>query len=137
MRPIKNPEVKDRYENYGEKYKTVLLEIREKIFEVSEKMYGADSITEELKWNQPSYSVKNGSPIRLDIFDKNNIGIFFNCRTTLVENFKVLFGDLFLYSKNRAIILDVEEEIPVNELVVCIEMALSYHKIKKRLNKLN
>ena len=47
------------------------------------------------------------------------------------------FGDLFSYSKNRAIILDINEEIPENELMACIEIALSYHKIKKHLNKLN
>lgn len=137
MRPVKNPDVLNRYENYEEKYRTLLLKIRELIFDTAEKMYGADSITEELKWNQPSYAVKDGSPVRLDIFDENNIGIFFNCRTTLVENFRLQFGDLFSYSKNRAIILNIQEDIPVNELTVCIKTALSYHKIKKRLNKLN
>ena len=137
MRPIKNPDVLSIYENYEEKYRMPLLKIRELIFDTAEKIYGAESIEEELKWNQPSYAAKYGSPIRLDIFSQNNIGIFFNCRTTLVENFKIQFGDLFLYSKNRAVILDIHEELPVNELVICFETALSYHKIKKHLNKLN
>ena len=137
MRSIKNPDVLSIYENYDEKYKTILLKIREMIFEISEKMYGENSITEELKWNQPSYATKYGTPIRLDTFDKDNVGIFFNCRTTLVENFKILFGDLFTYSKNRAVVLSVHEEIPADEIAACLEMALSYHKIKKRLNKLD
>ena len=137
MRPIKNPDVLTIYESYEEKYRTPLLKIRELIYDTAEKMYGSESITEELKWNQLSYATKHGSPVRLDIFDQNNIGIFFNCRTTLVENFKMKFGDLFSYSKNRAIILDINEEIPENELMACIETALSYHKIKKHLNKLN
>ena len=58
MRPIKNPDVLSIYENYDEKYKTILLKIREMIFEISEKMYDENSITEELKWNQPSYATK-------------------------------------------------------------------------------
>ncbi len=58
MRPIKNPDVLSIYENYDEKYKTILLKIREMIFDISEKMYGENSITEELKWNQPSYATK-------------------------------------------------------------------------------
>ena len=113
----------------------MLIEIREIIFDVSEKLYGTGSITEELKWNQPSYSSKYGSPVRLDVFDNDNIGVFFNCQTTLVENFRVLFGDLFSYSKNRAVILNIYDSIPKNELSICIETALTYHKIKKQLKK--
>lgn len=135
MRPIKNTDVLNRYEGYEKKYKKMLIEIREIIFDVSEKLYGTGSITEELKWNQPSYSSKYGSPVRLDVFDNDNIGVFFNCQTTLVENFRVLFGDLFSYSKNRAVILNIYDSIPKNELSICIETALTYHKIKKQLKK--
>ena len=68
MKPIKNPDVLTIYESYEEKYRTPLLKIRELIYDTAEKMYGSESITEELKWNQPSYATKHGSPIRLDIF---------------------------------------------------------------------
>ena len=136
MQSIKNPEILEKYENYDIKYKNILLKIRNMIFETSERLYGVNNLSENLKWNQLSYSTKYGSPIRLDAFDTDKIGIFFNCKTILVEKFKILFGDTFSYSKNRAIILNIYEEIPENELYQCIEMALSYHKMKKEFSKI-
>lgn len=53
-------------------------------------------------------------------------------KTTLVDTFKEIYGDLFSYSGNRAIILPSSEAIPEAELSECIAIALTYHLTKKR-----
>ena len=42
----------------------------------------------------------------------------------------MVFGDLFEYEKNRAILFQLDQEIPVNELKKCINVTLMYHKVK-------
>ncbi len=56
--------------------------------------------------------------------------VYFNCSSRLVETFKVVFGDLFDYEKNRAIVFKLDKEIPVVALKECIATTLTYHKVK-------
>jgi hypothetical protein len=53
--------------------------------------------------------------------------MYFICHTNLVAAFKGLFGDLFSYDGNRALMFDVGDEVPENELRECVAMALTYH----------
>jgi len=45
----------------------------------------------------------------------------------------MVFGDFFEYEKNRAIIFQLDQEVPVNELKQCIKATLLYHKVKDEL----
>lgn len=56
--------------------------------------------------------------------------MYFKCTSRLVDTFKIVFGSFFKYEKNRAIIFQLDEEIPVIELKECIKAALAYHKVK-------
>jgi len=87
---------------------------------------------ETLKWGEPSYFVKKGSTIRIDWKSKapNQYAIYFKCTSSLVETFKTIFGDLFKYEKTRAIVFELDEEVPTEELKICIGMALQYHNLK-------
>ena len=58
--------------------------------------------------------------------------IFYNCKTTLVNRFKEIYGDSFHYHGNRSIFFELDEQIPANELADCIAMALAYHLNKRR-----
>ncbi len=51
----------------------------------------------------------------------------------MVETFKLMFGALFEYEKNRAIIFQLDQELPVAELKKCIKATLMYHKVKDNL----
>lgn len=60
--------------------------------------------------------------------------MYFHCQTRLVDNFKTLFPDTFSYEKNRAIVFDENDSVPVNEpYVYCPQpngwagAALTYH----------
>lgn len=93
-------------------------------------------IEETLKWGEPSYltsKTKSGTTIRLAWKAKHPelCGIYFNCQTSLVNTFRTLFPEL-RYEGNRAILLDAAEEIPESALNQCLEMALVYHKAKRK-----
>jgi hypothetical protein len=48
-----------------------------------------------------------------------------------VETFKEVFGSIFNYEGNRAIIFQVDEQVPINEVKECIKATLFYHKVKR------
>jgi len=131
MKKIIDINVANVFEQYPMDYRQPLLQIRELIFNTAAGLTIVGELEESLKWNQPSYATKaskSGSPIRIDRFGDKKIALFFHCQTTLVEEFRALFSDIFEFSKNRAIVLDPDEELPINELCFCIEQALTYHK---------
>ena len=109
-----NPEV----ESYPDNIKSKMENLRSLILETACKLKHIQEIEETLKWSEPSYLVKKGSTIRIDWKSKNpdQYAIYFNCNTNLIETFKMIYKDLFKYEKNRAIIFDLEEELPKKEL---------------------
>ena len=90
-------------------------------------------LTETLKWGEPAYlteATRSGSTIRLGWFrsSERECGVLFNCRTTLVDDFRERFPGVFAYEKNRAILLDAREPLPKAPLSTCLGMALTYHR---------
>ena len=122
--------VKKKFETYPENVAALLSNIRDLILNVA-KQDGISDITETLKWGEPSYVSKIGSTVRFDWKAKSpeQYCIYFNCKTPLVETFKAVYGDIFKYDGNRAIILNIEQETP-KELAHCISMSLRYKQIK-------
>jgi hypothetical protein len=57
--------------------------------------------------------------------------MYFICHTNLVETFERLFGDVFAYERNRALLFTVCEDIPDNDLRECVAMALTYHQSRR------
>lgn len=126
-----NVDIKEKLDLYPSKAQKRLNEIRELIYEVAnEEQLG--EITENLKWGQPSYSINKGSPVRMDWTSKypNQVSLYFNCKTTLIETFKEIHRGSLQFEGNREIVLPISNSIPSNELKDCISMALRYHKIK-------
>ena len=89
-------------------------------------------VEESLKWGEPSYSAKAGSPIRMDWKPKSpdKYYIFFNCQTKLVDTFRELYGELLEFDGNRAIVLSVSEPLPETAIKHCLELGLTYQKRK-------
>lgn len=123
--------VQAKFDSYPDAARKQLLRIREAIFEVA-KEEALGTVTETLKWNEPSYSTTKGSTVRIDWKAKHpeQVSIFFHCQTSLVETFKELYGGVFRYVGNREITLELAKQIPMAELKACISMALRYHSIK-------
>lgn len=126
-----NLEVKQKFETYPSDIAILLNNIRDLILSVAKKE-GITDLTETLKWGEPSYITKHGSAVRLAWKAKypEQFGIYFNCKTSLIETFKEVYGDIFTYEGNRAIIFNKDQILPLNELAHCISMSLRYKKIK-------
>lgn len=94
--------------------------------------YEIKDIKETLKWGEPSYLVKKGSTVRIGwtLKKPEHYGIYFNCQTRLIETIKEVYGDLFQYDGKRAIIFNIDDSIPTQELKHCISLALRYHSLK-------
>ncbi len=129
-----NPQTKSRFEAYPEDIRHKMNYLRDLILETASEIGDIQEIEETLKWGEPSYIAKNGSTIRMDWKPKspNQYALYFNCNTSLVETFKAVYGNLFKYEKNRAILFDLSDKIPKKELKECIEMALKYHSLKNK-----
>lgn len=132
MTPFTDSQVQITFNDFPDNCQQPLLTIRELIFKTASELPSIGTVTESLKWNQPSYatSKKAGSPFRLGIMD-SQIAVFFHCQTTLVETFRGLFSDSLTFSGNRGILLDPEAALPIKELTFCIESALTYHQKKE------
>ena len=110
-----------------------LLEARDLIFETARGIEGVDPLTETLKWGEPAYLTASsgaGSTVRLgrSRSAERECAVLFNCRTTLIDDFRDRFPDTFVYEKNRAILLDAREPLPTTPLSICLGMALTYHR---------
>ncbi|EJD6398710.1 DUF1801 domain-containing protein [Providencia rettgeri] len=128
MKTISDDRVNLVFGSYPIQYQKVLLMIRELIFRTAAENKKVGTITETLKWGQPSYQTietGSGTTIRIGRFNQSSVALFVHCQTTLIDSFRTLFPELN-YSKNRAIILDINEALPIKELAISIEMALTY-----------
>ncbi len=126
-----NMQTADIFDAYSEAVRDELLYLRQLIFDVADELK-LDDLEETLKWGEPSYLTKQGSTLRV-AWRKSKpkeYGIFFNCKTSLVETFKEVYHDTFKFEGNRAIIFKHDDKIPVDALKHCIELSLNYHKIK-------
>jgi hypothetical protein len=130
-----DPRVNTVFANYPDFVRDKMLNLRELVIETAEEISDLVVMEETLKWGEPSFVTKNGSTIRMDWKEKtpDQYQLYFKCTSRLVETFKMVFGDLFEYEKNRAIIFQLDQEIPVTELKKCIRATLMYHKVKNDL----
>ena len=126
-----DPKVKVVLSAYEKQVREKLSKLRFLILETAADLE-LERLHETLKWGEPSYIAPKGSTIRIDWKQKNpdQYAIYFKCTSQLVPSFKMVFGDLFQYEKNRAIVFGLDQEIPELELKQCIAAALTYHKVK-------
>ena len=131
LESIKSNDVKDTLQLYPENIQARILTIRASIFEIASEYPEIGDIEETLKWGEPSYLAKSASTIRLawKKSTPNKYGIYFNCKSKLIDTFKELYPTTFVYDGNLAIMIDVTEEVP-QELNHCLLLALTYHKVK-------
>lgn len=112
--------------------------LRKLIFDTAANTDEVGELEETLKWGGPSYltpETKSGSTVRINW--KEDLGdsyaIYFKCTSLLVPTFKELYPTTFEYDGNRAIIFQLQEKVPVKELAHCIKLALTYHRVKKKM----
>ena len=120
------------FANYPDFVRGKMQFLRELVIETAKELPEVTELEETLKWGEPSFLTKSGSTLRMDWKEKtpNQYQMYFKCTSRLVETFKIVFGDLFEYEKNRAIVFQLNQEIPIEELRQCIKSTLLYHNVK-------
>ncbi|MGB1207362.1 MAG: DUF1801 domain-containing protein [Chitinophagales bacterium] len=130
---ITNPKVEKVFADYPDFVRYKMQFLRKLVIETAEEIEELTYLEETLKWGEPSFITKNGSTLRMDWKERtpDQYAMYFKCTSRLVETFKMVFGKQFKYEKNRAIIFQLQQEIPIEELKQCIKATLLYHKVKK------
>ena len=132
-------EIENVFAAYPPHMRGRLVAVRGLILQVAKEIPEVGEIEEALRWQQPSFlttSSGSGSTIRIDAVRgrEDNYAVYFNCNTTLVDDFKQLYPKVFKFEGNRALIFNVADKLPMNELRHCISLALTYH-LRKESNK--
>ena len=134
MTSFSNSSVESAFLSLPHEHQLAALQLREWIHEEADGMSATGGIEESLKWGQPAFlpvKPKVGSTIRVWRHDEQHVALYFNCQSTLVEDFIFLFADELQYSGNRAIVFSVDTPLPEVLVRQCIRMALYYHRDKK------
>ncbi|WP_114749714.1 DUF1801 domain-containing protein [Pleomorphovibrio marinus] len=127
-----NTKVNELFANYPPTVRKKMQFLRELVIEAAEETEGIDQLEETLKWGEPSFVTKHGSTLRMDWKEKepNQVSMYFQCTSRLVETFRIVFEHTFQFEGNRAIVFQLNQKIPVLELKDCIKASLTYHKVK-------
>ncbi len=106
----------------------LLLQLRTMILEAA-KAKDIGPVEETLKWGEPAYVPgKHGTTIRLSgNAATGSCKMLVHCQTSLVDEWRGQFGSRLTFEGNRAVVIDPERPLPVEELSMCIASALTYH----------
>lgn len=132
-----NPEVAAVYRSYPAPMQKGLLALRELVFDTAAQTDGVGPVLETLRWGTPSYltpQTKSGTTLRLGVEAKtaDRFGLYVPCQTTLVADFKQLYGKCFTYNGKRGLLFNPQDTLPLTELQHCITLALTYHANKQQ-----
>lgn len=136
-RKFRDRKVQQVFETFGEPVRGRLLELREMILDEAGRHPEIGELRETLKWGQPSYlpvKPRIGTTIRIGRHstDAGKVGLYFNCNSSLADDYKQLYPGIFEYEGRRAILIGLNGAIREKELRHCIALALTYHLNKKR-----
>lgn len=109
-----------------------LATLRTLILETAAENPAIGPLEETLKWGEPAYltsATKSGTTVRINRHKKSGseYAIYVHCQTDLVERYKQLYGDILKFEGTRAVVFDVEQDVPTEAVKHCLAMALTYH----------
>ena len=131
MTPFQHKAVAGRFASYPPHVKPKMLALRELVLKTAAGTPGSGEIEETLKWGEPAYVTKNktGSTVRMDWKAKspNTYALYFNCQTSLVESFRKMFPHDFQFEGNRALVFQLDENLPKDSVAFCVAASLTHH----------
>ena len=106
-----------------------LLQLRDLIFQVAADTPEVPSVTEDLRWGEPSYLTppRIGSTIRLGVPKTGGFGIFAHCQTTIISDFAAAYPGWDQFDGNRGVLFDDIKQIDPVRHGALIRSALTYH----------
>lgn len=122
------------FDAYPPTQRAALLALRQLILETAARTDVGD-IVETIKWGQPAYlpaKPRTGTTIRIDAVKgfADRYAMYVNCKTTLMDSYRLLYPDAFDYEGQRAVIFSTGSAPPKQALRHCISLALTYHRAK-------
>lgn len=132
MKRFADPRVAATFKAYPPDVRARLMALREAIFEVAAATSVIGTLTETLKWGQPSYLTEetgSGTTVRIDRLKGDNGGyaVYFHCRSGLIGQFRELYPEAFAYDGKRAIRFGPDDRPPLGALKHCLALALTHH----------
>jgi hypothetical protein len=131
MTPFQSQLVAAKFAGYPVEARRVLLALREIAWDTARSLPEVGGIEETLKWGEPAYSTKSkaGSTVRMDWKAKSpgRCALYFNCQTDLIETFKTLFANDFVFEGNRALVFKLGDAVPTDSVAFCMAAAFTYH----------
>ena len=129
------PEVAAVLATYPDDARARMLELRRLILQTAAAIPEVGPLTETLKWGEPSYLTeksRSGTTVRIawKAAAPERYALYVHCQTNLVDTFRTRFPELD-YDGNRAVVFDVNAELPEAAVTECISMALTYHLDKR------
>ena len=123
--------VDETFSSYPDRPRQRLLRLRALIEAIAQDE-SLGPVESSLKWGEASFSVKGGSPLRLDWKARTpeSCYVYFHCQTKLVDTFRELYAGRLLFEGNRAIRLPLDQPLPEDILRHCFTLAMTYHGIK-------
>lgn len=133
---FKDARVAAIFRTYPAPLRARLMVLRDLVFDAAAKTAGVGALQETLKWGQPSYlTAETGSGTTIGIdrvkVSEGRYAMYFHCQSGLVETFRELYPDSFVFEGKRAIVFEAEDRVPVRALRHCIGLALTHHLRKK------
>lgn len=127
-----DPKVDEIFSNYPDSVRDKMQYLRDLVIETAQETDGIEELKIMLKWGEPSFVTKHGSTLRMDWKEKapDQYALYFQCSSRLVETFRMVFGPIFQFEGNRAIVFQLDQQILVHELKQCISATLTYHRVK-------
>ena len=124
--------VRDHYKQYSDSIRQPVDDLRTIVIEAASEIEELAEVEETLKLGEPSFLTTGGSTVRIDWKQSmpDQFAMYFSCTSKLVPTFKRLFGDVFKFDKNRAIVFSTSSPIPTTKLKACVAAALQYHRVK-------
>lgn len=131
MKPFTSVEVAAKFDAYPSKARRKLMALRDLIFKTAASTEGVGELEESLKWGEPAYTPKNksGCAVRIDMKKKDPslYAMYFLCQTNLVETFRTVFPNDFVFEGNRALVFSLDDMISPDALAECIAASFTYH----------
>lgn len=128
--PRPSPAVAAAFRAFPPPVRATVMALRGQVFAVAAERPEVGPLLETLKWGQPAYltpETKAGSTVRLGMAKDGRAAVFVHCQTTILSEFRAVFGDTFAYDGNRALLVEPEADLPEAPVRGLIARALTYH----------
>ncbi len=127
--PFQIDAVREAFEAFASPERQHLMMLRARIFDEAASMEGVGVIEEALRWGQPAYLTPSGSGsmLRLGAPKAGGYAIYAHCGTSLIEEFRAVYGNEFRYDGKRGVVFEKSEAPPLGALSLLIRNALNYN----------